>query len=42
MRSNSSVAYYNYAVIGTNLVSCGLDVRPPHEIRLPVNKSHSM
>jgi len=33
---------YNYAVKGTHLISCGLDVRPLHENRVPANKSISV
>jgi hypothetical protein len=40
--SNSGVTYYSCVVIGTNVISCGLDVRPLHENRFPVNKSHSV
>jgi hypothetical protein len=37
---NSDISSYNYAVMGTNLTSCDLDVRPQHENLSPVNKSY--
>jgi hypothetical protein len=37
---NSDVSSYNYALMSTNLISCDLDVRPPHENRSLVNKSY--
>jgi len=33
---------YNYAVIDTNFIFCGLDVRPLHENRVPITKSRSV